>query len=179
MATSIRELFPFGDLDADVPHRMAERFAGLPADEIAAALGLGNAVLSMMEILTVPLEEAGLTPARWRLLIALAGQAGPEGETIGRLAGRLGVREPTMTATVDRAEREGLVRRRRDPSDGRVVLVSLTEVGARTMAKMVPVVAARLAAFVSALGGPDAAAELTRRLSAAVEAAEAVPVPRS
>ncbi len=60
-----------------------------------------------------------------------------------------------------------------------MVLVSLTEEGVRTMARTVPIVAARLAAFVSALGGPEAATELTRHLSAAVEAAEAVPVPRS
>lgn len=179
MTAGIRELFPFGDVDASVPRRMAERFPEVPVDDLAAALELGVAVVSMLEILSAPLDEAGLSPARWRLLVALVAQAGPEGESIGVLAGRLGVREPTMTATVDRAERDGLVARRRSPSDGRIVVVQLTERGRRTFAGMVPQVAGRLSTFVGALGGADAARATADRLSAAVAPVREAQSPRS
>jgi DNA-binding MarR family transcriptional regulator len=45
------------------------------------------------------------------------------------LAGREGIRQPSMTAMVSRLERQGLVERRRDPSDGRIVLVAITGAG--------------------------------------------------
>jgi DNA-binding MarR family transcriptional regulator len=45
------------------------------------------------------------------------------------LAGREGISQPSMTAMVSRLERQGLVERRRDPSDGRIVLVALTDAG--------------------------------------------------
>lgn len=47
------------------------------------------------------------------------------------LAGLERVRIPTMTDVVRRLERLGLVSRRRDPADGRAVLVEVTEVGQR------------------------------------------------
>lgn len=53
-----------------------------------------------------------------------------EGETtIGELAGIEGVRPPSMTRTVSCLEAEGLVQRRPHTTDGRQVLVCLTETG--------------------------------------------------
>jgi DNA-binding MarR family transcriptional regulator len=45
------------------------------------------------------------------------------------LAGREGISQPSMTTMVSRLERQGLVERRRDPSDGRIVLVAVTGAG--------------------------------------------------
>jgi DNA-binding MarR family transcriptional regulator len=45
------------------------------------------------------------------------------------LAGREGISQPSMTAMVSRLERQGLVERRRDQSDGRIVLVAITGTG--------------------------------------------------
>jgi DNA-binding MarR family transcriptional regulator len=45
------------------------------------------------------------------------------------LAGREGISQPSMTTMVSRLERQGLVERRRDPSDGRIVLVDITGAG--------------------------------------------------
>ncbi|HET6500175.1 MAG TPA: MarR family transcriptional regulator [Amycolatopsis sp.] len=45
------------------------------------------------------------------------------------LAAREGVTQPSMTGLVSRLERQGYVRRRNDPSDGRIVLVAITEAG--------------------------------------------------
>lgn len=55
-------------------------------------------------------------------------QGGPR--RITELAELEGVAQPTMTQLVKRLEGQGLVDRRRQPDDGRVVVVSLTEAGA-------------------------------------------------
>ena len=57
-----------------------------------------------------------------------------EGETMSptRLAELVGRTTGGMTKVIDRLEREGLVRRRPDPTDGRGVRVTLTPKGRRT-----------------------------------------------
>ena len=60
------------------------------------------------------------------LLSSLSG--GPR--RITELADLEGHAQPTMTLLVKRLEERGWVARRRDPADGRVVLVSLTDAGA-------------------------------------------------
>lgn len=59
------------------------------------------------------------------VLSALSGGA----RRITELADLEGQAQPTMTLLVKRLEERGWVARRRDPDDGRVVLVSLTEAG--------------------------------------------------
>jgi DNA-binding MarR family transcriptional regulator len=60
-----------------------------------------------------------------------AARGGPR--RITELAEIEGVAQPTMTLLVKRLEERGWVTRARDPDDGRVVLVSLTEVGAAAL----------------------------------------------
>lgn len=57
--------------------------------------------------------------------------AGPR--RITELAVTEGLAQPTVTQLVDRLQRRGLVQRTRDASDGRVVLVSLTDAGQGTL----------------------------------------------
>jgi DNA-binding MarR family transcriptional regulator len=54
-------------------------------------------------------------------------------QTIGRLAESEGVKPPSMTRTIASLEVLGLVRRRPHPSDGRQVLVALTDEGKATL----------------------------------------------
>lgn len=56
-----------------------------------------------------------------------------EGTTMTELAGLMEVAMPTMSLLVDRLERAALVRRDRDPGDGRRVLLRLTEAGSRAV----------------------------------------------
>jgi DNA-binding MarR family transcriptional regulator len=65
------------------------------------------------------------------------------------LAGREGITQPSMTAMVSRLERQGLVERRHDPSDGRIVLVAITGAGKDTLRRR----GAGLVAFLSTLMG--------------------------
>src|SRR3954468_7856344 len=52
---------------------------------------------------------------------------------ITELADLEGLAQPTMTLLVQRLEQRGWVKRERDPDDGRVVLVSLTDAGRTTL----------------------------------------------
>ena len=61
-------------------------------------------------------------------------QLGPtDGTTMTELAGLMEVALPTMSLLVDRLERAGLVRRDRDPGDGRRVQLRLTEGGVKAV----------------------------------------------
>ena len=79
-------------------------------------------------------EEAGLTPAQHQLLLAVRGHAGDP--SIGEVAEHLLLRHHSAVGLVDRAEAAGLVTRRRDADDQRIVHVALTERGEATLAAL-------------------------------------------
>jgi DNA-binding MarR family transcriptional regulator len=66
-----------------------------------------------------------ITPAQGRI----AARIGPSGTRIGDLAEQALVTKQTATATVDRLERAGYVRRSPDPTDARARLVVIAERG--------------------------------------------------
>src|SRR6266508_2760815 len=74
-------------------------------------------------------QHHGLSMARLRVLFQLM-----ERPTIrmGELSICVDVAPRTMTSTVEAMERDGLVRRRPDPSDRRATIVSITEAGRRS-----------------------------------------------
>lgn len=74
----------------------------------------------------------GMTRARLSALSLLL-LGGPR--TLGQLAAAEQVRPPTMTRLVSAMEAEGLVRRERNAADGRSIVVSATEAGARLCAR--------------------------------------------
>src|SRR5581483_5516280 len=63
----------------------------------------------------------------------IRGHPDPRGPTIADVAGSLLLRHNSAVGLVDRAEASGLVRRRRDRLDGRVVRLSLTRRGQRLL----------------------------------------------
>lgn len=69
------------------------------------------------------LNGIGLMPAHMPVLLALEhGEASQK-----TIAERAGVEQATMTATLNRMERDGLISRRPNPEDGRSQLVALTD----------------------------------------------------
>jgi DNA-binding MarR family transcriptional regulator len=81
-------------------------------------------------------RRAGMSMARLQVLHTLA-ESGPT--RIGELSEHLDVAARTMTSTVDGLARDGLVERAPDPSDGRAVLVAMTDRGAEVFAEAVEI----------------------------------------
>jgi DNA-binding MarR family transcriptional regulator len=91
-----------------------------------------GAVLAIMRM-SRALErvEAGLSPQQYRILKL----AGAGGERSARLAERLAVAKPTLTAIADSLVAAGLARREAEPGDRRVVRLRLTEAGTAAVAR--------------------------------------------
>jgi DNA-binding MarR family transcriptional regulator len=73
-------------------------------------------------------QAAGLTPAKHQLLLAIKGHSDPAGPTIGEIADYLVLRHHSAVGLIDRAVKDGLVKRNRDRTKG-VVRVTLTRAG--------------------------------------------------
>lgn len=102
--------------------------AALLTDRAAAIDEIATNLVPRASQLTRLLLSAGsrtLTRAEGGLLSTLS--AGPR--RITDLAVTEVLAQPTVTQLVDRMQKRGLVERARDASDGRVVLVSLTDAG--------------------------------------------------
>jgi DNA-binding MarR family transcriptional regulator len=75
--------------------------------------------------------DAGLSPQQYRILKL----AGAGGERSARLAERLAVAKPTLTAIADSLVAAGLARRETEAGDRRVVRLHLTEAGSAAVAR--------------------------------------------
>jgi DNA-binding MarR family transcriptional regulator len=73
-------------------------------------------------------QEQGLPTAQWAALKTLWNN---DGLTISEMGEKLLIKNSTMTALIDRMERDGLVRRVRATNDRRAVKVFLSERGTR------------------------------------------------
>jgi DNA-binding MarR family transcriptional regulator len=103
--------------------------SGGPADVIsdhAASDERSPAVLALMRLFrSLERVDAGLTPQQYRILKL----AGAGGERSARLAERLAVAKPTLTAIADGLVAAGYARRETEPGDRRVVRLCLTPAG--------------------------------------------------
>ncbi|MGH9605862.1 MAG: MarR family winged helix-turn-helix transcriptional regulator [Terracidiphilus sp.] len=85
-------------------------------------------------------EEAaracGVTPQQHQLMLGIAGFAENGAATISDLAEFLQERPNSVVGLVERAELSGLVRSRKDGTDRRVVLVSLTSRGEAILSQL-------------------------------------------
>ena len=88
---------------------------------------LGYQVNHLARLLALALrrriEALGVVPGQFAQLLALYEQ---DGLTQIELSRRVRIEQPTMAVTLKRMERDGLVERVPDPSDGRRALVMLT-----------------------------------------------------
>src|SRR5689334_11706852 len=77
--------------------------------------------------------ESGLSPTQTAVLASID-RSGPV--TPSELADLERVKRPTMTRTLGCLEREGLIERTPDPSDGRSFLVAINDAGRERMARL-------------------------------------------
>jgi DNA-binding MarR family transcriptional regulator len=79
--------------------------------------------------------DAGITPAQYQLLLCVRGHVGGP-PTIGDVAEHLLLRHHSVVGLVDRAEDAGLIVRRVDPDDHRIVRLELTGLGANVLERL-------------------------------------------
>jgi DNA-binding MarR family transcriptional regulator len=110
----------------------AERFG--PADAMAAVTSIMRAQQILLAGLDGLLRPHGLTFARYEALVLLGFSR--RGALPLRVIGeRLMVHPTSVTNTIDRLERDGLVRRMPNPRDGRGTLAEITPSGREVMAR--------------------------------------------
>lgn len=101
-------------------------------DPRTTATALARAAMAHRNRAAALLADVGLHPGQEFLLSTLDAH-GPL--SVGELAARLGVEQPTVTRTLGRIDDRGWVVRTPDPDDGRRVLLSLTDAGRDVLAR--------------------------------------------
>jgi DNA-binding MarR family transcriptional regulator len=81
-------------------------------------------------------RQASIHPQQHRLLLAIKGMPGGLTASIRNLAHRLQIEHHSAVELIDRAAARGLVVRRPDPKDGRVVRVEITAKGEKILAQL-------------------------------------------
>jgi DNA-binding MarR family transcriptional regulator len=81
-------------------------------------------------------KALGLTAAQHQLLLAVRGHRGNRDPTVGDVAESLLLRHHSAVGLVDRAVEAGLVRRKGDTDDRRVVRLTLSPLGTRKLADL-------------------------------------------
>jgi DNA-binding MarR family transcriptional regulator len=124
------------------------------------------AVLSVMRLFRA-LEriDTGLTAQQYRILKL----AGAGGERSARLAERLAVAKPTLTATADGLVAAGYAQREAEAGDRRVVRLSLTAAGRAALERADAAYAGWLGPLLGATGDPAGVLEALNRLDAAMD----------
>jgi DNA-binding MarR family transcriptional regulator len=117
----------------------------LDADEVTQAILV---ILRLNRALDC--VDAGLTPAQYRIMKL----AGAGGERSTRLAQRLAVAKPTLTALADGLVAAGYASRTAEPGDRRVVRLTLTEAGQAALDRADAAYAAWLTGLLTATGEP-------------------------
>ncbi|SRR6266849_2984134 len=118
---------------------------------VFSVLGTAHALEARLE---TALGRVGLSLAKIGVLRHLAAVREPL--ALRELAERQSCVRSNITQLVDRLEKDGLVRRRRDPDDRRGVLAALTPAGERAYDKGMQVLDEEQRAIVHALSAGDA-----------------------
>jgi len=121
-------------------------------------------------VLAEELDEIGLPIEFYDVLVQLT-EAGPDGLRMAGLARRVLLSKSGLTRLVDRMEREGLVRRRQSPEDGRGYCVIATNRGRTALRKASPGHLRGVAAHFTSLLTDDELATVAQAMARVAEAA--------
>jgi DNA-binding MarR family transcriptional regulator len=101
----------------------------LTARDYEELLGFRTALRQFLRWSEEQAKAVGLTPAQHQLLLAIKGHPGEAAPTIGELSDYLVSKHHSVVELIDRAVDGGLVERRRDEADHRIVHLLLTPLG--------------------------------------------------
>lgn len=127
----------------------------MEVESIAVSTRLGRIAARLARHVEVSLAEVDLSLPQYRLLMLLDERA----DVASKLADRLAVTRPSVTALVDGLVARGLVERRPCVDDRRRVEHVLTKAGRQLLATADDRVDARLGTVASVLGDEERAAE--------------------
>ena len=96
---------------------------------------LNRVVREMLRGVDKEFQRRGLTVSKWRILAVLSDRGVCR---FGELAQLTSIEPATLSRFVEALIRDGLIRRRRSSSDGRVVTITLTEKGEATFVETLP-----------------------------------------
>lgn len=116
---------------------------------------LGNAVRTIRARLDRTLQHSGLRLGQYQVLRHLWDE---DGLTPREIADRLDVEMPTVTRTVQRMVRDGLVQRRAHPDDARSVRIYLTKRGVELQTALTRIIAEQTEHALRGLSPHDRAA---------------------
>lgn len=108
----------------------------LRTDEYVKLLAFRSGLRQFLHWSEAQARAAGLTPAQHQLLLAIRGHTGRSGPTIGDVATSLLLRHHSAVELTQRAEAAGIIERRSDPHDGRVVNLVLTRKGNAALSRL-------------------------------------------
>ena len=106
----------------------------LDDEDYARLLSFRDGVRRFLRWSEAQAKSAGLTGAQYQLLLAVRGHGADP--SVGDVAGHLLLRHHSAVELVDRAARAGLVERRPDEGDHRVVRLRRTRLGESHMARL-------------------------------------------
>jgi DNA-binding MarR family transcriptional regulator len=99
------------------------------AHDYEELLGFRTALRRFLRWSEEQARAVGLTPAQHQLLLAIKGHPGDAAPTVGELSDYLVSKHHSVVELIDRAVEAGLVERRRDAADQRIVHLLLTPLG--------------------------------------------------
>lgn len=126
-------------------------------------LALARAEDRMERALGAALRPTGLTPRKFNVLMELAASSGGR-LSLSQIGERLVRSAANVSTLIDRLERDGYVRRREDPADGRVTMAEITAAGWRVLGPAADAVFDAERAILDDLSVPD-----RRRLTALLD----------
>lgn len=123
---------------------------------------------SFAKALSHQLSQYDVTVAQWAVLVFLWVEDGP---TQRQLSRQVAIDDATMARTLDRMERDGLVRRDRNREDRRQINIFLTDRGRELRAPLMPLAARVNATATEGFSDEerDLVRDLLRRMIAALE----------
>jgi MarR family transcriptional regulator, transcriptional regulator for hemolysin len=144
---------------------LAVRFAGM---DMPIGLRLTRTARAVSQAFERAMAEAGGSAATWQVLLLVRTE---NWGTQSAMAKSMGITAATLTHHLNALERQGLVRRWREPDDRRSQRVELTDQGSELFQRLREVAAAHDARLRSRLSDADAErlAGLLDRLAAGLE----------
>ena len=135
----------------------AQRFPELDPSACEAFLHLLRAGDEGFRVIDAHFHAHGLSQGRFTVLMLLADKAGGQAHALtpAQLADMAGVTRATMTGLVDTLERDGMVTRKPDQDDRRMLFVELTPRGQEFLGQIMPEHFRRISVLMAALTEPE------------------------